>query len=154
MKTPRTLVATTALMLAAAALHAAPGDQPVKPLPPAATDAKTVTKTQTLSVPARGLFQGDRLTESAQLRLAELIVNAVGLQVDVALLVPVGPWKIDPGSSATDENALTPARLQAVKRYLTERGIDPKHIYVESRVDEKLKEPRLDVQIAGRPSAD
>jgi OOP family OmpA-OmpF porin len=68
--------------------------------------------------------------------------------------VPTGPWKIDETGTATDERALTPARLEAVKRFLTERGIDAKKIYVESRIDEKLKEPRLDVQIVSRPGTD
>jgi OOP family OmpA-OmpF porin len=152
MKVPFTL-AITALMLAAAGLQAAPGDQPVKPLPPAA-EAKTELKTQTRSLPARGLFQGDRLTESARLQLSGLIVDAVGQSVEVALLVPTGPWKIDEAGTASDERTLTPARLEAVKRFLTERGIDAKKIYVESRIDEKLKEPRLDVQIVSRPGAD
>ena len=150
MKLPLTLVAT-GLMLAAAALRAAPGDQPVKPLPPAA-EAKTEIRTQTRSLPARGLFQGDRLTESARRQLADLIVDAIGLEVEVALLVPTGPWKIDESSAGNDERTLTSARLEAVKLFLTERGIDAKKIYVESRTDEKLKEPRLDVQIMGRPA--
>ena len=152
MKVPFTLVAT-ALMLAAAALQAAPGDQPVKPLPPAA-ETKTVIKTQTRSLPARGLFQGDRLTESARMQLSDLIVDAVGQEVEVALLVPTGPWKIDETGTISDERTLTPARLEAVKRFLTERGVDAKKIYVESRTDEKIKEPRLDVQIVSRPAAD
>jgi OOP family OmpA-OmpF porin len=151
MKPPLILLAAALLLTGAARLHAAPGDQPVKPLP-AAADAKTQVQVQSRSLPARGLFQGDRLTDSARQQLAELIVDAAGLRVDVALLVPTGPWKID--DSGSDENALTPARLQAVKRFLADRGVDPRHIYVESRIDEKLKEPRLEVQLAGRPAAE
>jgi OmpA-OmpF porin, OOP family len=152
MKVPFSLVAT-ALMLAAAALQAAPADPAVKPVPPAA-ESKTALKTQTRSLPARGLFQGDLLTESARRQLADLIVDAIGQQVEVALLVPTGPWKIDDNDPSTDESTLTTARLASVKRFLAERGVDPKKIYVESRIDAKLKEPRLDVQIVSRPAAD
>ncbi len=113
-----------------------------------AQGSKSDVQTQTTSLPAHGLFEGDRLSAAARQKLADLIVNAIGLQVEVALVVPTGPWKID--GSGRDERDLTPARLEAVKRFLTERGVDPKRIYVESRVDDKLKEPRLDVQILGR----
>ena len=109
-------------------------------------------QTQTTSMPARGLFEGDRLSAAARQKLADLIVNAIGLQVEVALLVPTGPWNLD--GSGKDERDLTPARLEAVKRFLAERGVDPKKIYVESRVHEKITEPRLDVQIVGRNRAD
>lgn len=114
----------------------------------AAVPAFAQPQTQTTSIPARGLFEGDRLSAAARQKLAELIVNAIGLQVEVALLVPTGPWNLD--GSGKDERDLTPARLEAVKRFLTERGVDPKKIYVESRVNEKITEPRLDVQIVGR----
>jgi OOP family OmpA-OmpF porin len=150
MKTHRPLAA--ALLLGACMAQAAPGDTPVKPLPPAASGAKTQTKVQTASIPAKGLFEGDKLTASARQKLTDLIINAIGLQVDVALLVPTGPWKIE--DTGADERALTPARLAAVKKFLVERGIDPKRIFVESRVDKKIKEPRLDVQIVGRPAND
>lgn len=152
MKVPFSLVATI-LMLAAAALQAAPADPAVKPVT-AAAESKTALKTQTRSLPARGLFQGDRLTESARQQLTDLIVDAIGREVEVALVVPTGPWKIDESGSGTDERTLTPARLASVKRFLAERGVDPKKIYVESRTDEKLKEPRLDVQIVSRPAAE
>ena len=46
------------------------------------------------------------------------------------------------------------ARLQALRKYLTDRGVDPRHIFVESRVDPKLTEARLDVQLIGRPAND
>lgn len=152
MNVPFRLVAT-ALMLAAASLQAAPSDLAVKPVP-AAAESRTALTTQTRSLPARGLFQGDRLTDSARRQLADLIVDAIGREVEVALLVPTGPWKIDDSGVSQDESTLTPARLAAVKRFLAERGVDPKKIYVESRTDEKLKEPRLDVQIVSRPAAD
>lgn len=146
------LTLTAALLLASGLSFSAAGDQPVKPLPATAAAAPTTTRTQTTSIPAKGLFEGDKLTPLAQLKLADLVINAIGLQVDVALLVPTGPWKIE--DNVTDEKSLTPARLAAVKKFLTERGVEPKRIFVESRVDEKIKEPRLDVQIVGKPAND
>ncbi|MBA4175656.1 MAG: hypothetical protein C0505_03720 [Leptothrix sp. (in: Bacteria)] len=139
-----------ALLLGAGRVGAAPGDKPVAPLPKPLADDKE--KTRTVSLPARGLFKGDQLTDSARAQLTDLILNALGLQVEVALLVPVGPWQID--GSGQGERDLTPARLQALRSYLTDRGIDPKRIFVESRVDPKLTEPRLDVQLIGRPAND
>ena len=146
---PAALLAA-ALLLAAGPLAAAPGDQPVVPLPKPLVDDKD--RTRTVSLPAKGLFKGDQLTDSARSQLTELILNALGLQVEVALLVPVGPWQID--GSGQGERDLTPARLQALRKYLTERGIDPQRIFVESRIDPKLSEPRLDVQLVGRPVND
>lgn len=129
--------ALVALSATAAAQQPAPSPAPA-----------TAIQTQTTTLPAHGLFEGDRLSAAARQKLADLIVNALGLQVEVALVVPTGPWRID--GSGKDERDLTPARLEAVKRFLADRGVDPKKIYVESRVDDKLKEPRLDVQILGR----
>lgn len=126
----------------------APGDQPVVPLPTPLVDQKD--KSRTVSLPAKGLFKGDQLTDSAKAQLTDLIINALGLQVEVALLIPVGPWNID-GTGHMGERDLTPARLQALRKYLSDRGVDPKRIFVESRVDPKLKEPRLDVQLVGQP---
>jgi OmpA-OmpF porin, OOP family len=150
MKTNRHLVAAALLAGVGLALAAA-GDQPVKPLPgSAAPAASSVAGTLTTSLPARGLFVGDQLTAAARQKLGDLAAGAAGQRVEVALLVPTGPWKID--GSGTNERDLTPARLQSVKRFLAERGFDPKHIYVESRVDNKIQEPRLDVQIVTRPA--
>lgn len=129
----------------------APGDQPVVPVPTPLVEQKD--KSRTVSLPAKGLFKGDQLTESAKAQLTELIITAIGLQVEVALLIPVGPWNID-GTGHVGERDMTPARLQALRKYLTDRGIDQKRIFVESRVDPKLKEPRLDVQLVGQPSND
>lgn len=145
------LLAAISLLCIATGSPAAPGDQPVKPLPKAQLGSSTVEARST-SLPARGLFEGDRLSAKARQQLTDLIIDAVGLQVEIALLVPTGPWKIE--DSGSDERALTPARLQALRSFLTERGIDPKKIVVESRIDAKLKEPRLDVQIYGRAAAD
>jgi len=129
----------------------APGDQPVVPVPTPLVEQKD--KSRTVSLPAKGLFKGDQLTDSAKAQLTDLIINALGLQVEVALLIPVGPWNID-GTGHASERDMTPARLQALRKYLSDRGIDQKRIFVESRVDPKLKEPRLDVQLLGQPSND
>ncbi|MDO9074618.1 MAG: hypothetical protein Q7U73_15255 [Rubrivivax sp.] len=145
-----TALVAAALLLVAGPGAAAPGDQPVAPLTKPLVDDKE--RTRTVSLPARGLFRGDQLTDSAKSKLTELVLNALGLQVEVALLVPVGPWQID--GSGQGERDLTPARLQALRKYLTDRGIDPQRIFVESRIDPKLTEPRLDVQLVGRPAND
>ena len=88
----------------------------------------------------------------AKAKLSELVVDALGLDVEVALVMPVGPWQLVPGGQ--DENQLSPARLQAVRKFLVERGVEPKRIFVESRIDPKLKEPRLDFQMVGRLRTD
>lgn len=143
------------MLLAAASAsltaHAAPGDLPVAPLPPGKV-ADDKSRVRTASLPARGLFVGDKLSDSTKNRLNELILEALGLQVQVALLVPTGPWQID-GAGQTDRD-LNAARLQALRRYLSDRGVNPKNIFVESRVDAKLTEPRLDVQLVGQPDGD
>ena len=95
--------------------------------------------------------KGDQLSDAAKARLTDLIIDALGLDVEVALLVPTGPWNID-GAGHTDRD-LNEARLKALRKFLTDRGIEPKRIFVESRVDAKLTEPRLDVQLIGRPSS-
>lgn len=141
-----------ALLLAAGPLHAAPGDQPVKPGLPEAQLGENKARSRTASLPAKGLFVGDKLSDSAKARLTDLVLEALGLNVQVALVVPVGPWHIDGGTHA--DNDLTQARLGAVRRFLAERGVDPKRIYVESRVDAKVTEPRLDVQLVGKPGGD
>ncbi len=149
----RALPAALAMALAAggALAQAQAGDQPVRPLP-AAAPAKTEVQERRASLPAKGLFVGDQLSPAAKDRLTELILNALGLEVQVALVVPTGPWQID--GSGKDERDLTPARLNAVKKFLHERGVDPSKIYVESRIDQSLSEPRLDLQLLGRPSND
>ena len=107
---------------------------------------------RTISMPAKGLLKSDRFTDAVKAQLTELI-NAIALQVEVALLIPVGPWNID-GTGDAGERDLTPGRLQALRKYLHDRGIEQKRIFVESRVDPKLKEPRLEVQLVGQPSRD
>lgn len=152
-------LATRALMLAAAlgvapstALAQAAQAPAAPPLPQAAPAGAPRFETRTTSLPAKGLFQGNELTPAARKQLAELVLEALGLDIDVALVVPVGPWQLD--GSGADERHLTPPRLEAVKRFLQERGIDPRRTYVESRIDEKIAEPRLDVQIGGREKVD
>jgi OOP family OmpA-OmpF porin len=152
MPTARLAALTLAAALVAAAAAPVAAQPAARPATPPAAAGANAPQTKTMSIPARGLFEGDKLSALARAKLAELVVNAIGLQVDVALLVPTGPWRID--GSGADERDLTPARLAAVKAFLHQRGVDPKHIYVESRVDEKIAEPRLDVQIIGRPAND
>jgi OOP family OmpA-OmpF porin len=132
-----------------AAAQTASQSKPV-PMPMAAPGNSEITG-RTMSLPATGLFQGDQLTELTKSKLAELIVDALGLDVEVALIVPTGPWRID-GAGHTERD-LNEARLNALRKFLTDRGIEPKRIYVESRVDAKLKEPRLEMQLIGRPSS-
>ncbi len=145
---------SAALSLAVGPLRAAPGDQPVAPLPPPkpGAAAQAAEGTRTASLPGKGLFVGDQLSEAAKSRLTDLVIDALGLQIEVALLVPVGPWQID-GAAHTDRD-LNAARLQALRKFLADRGIDPKRIFVESRIDAKVLEPRLDVQLVGRPAND
>ena len=131
---------------------AAPGDQPVRPLPPAASPPQTSLATRSASLPARGLFDGNGLSAAARERLSEFIVDAVGQQLEIALIVPTGPWDVD--GTGRGERDLTPARLQALKRFLSDRGVDPQRIVVEGRTDEKIKEPRLDLQLVTRPATD
>ena len=132
-----------------AAAQTASQSKPV-PMPMGAPGNSEITG-RMMSLPATGLFQGDQLTELTKSKLAELIVDALGLDVEVALIVPTGPWRID-GAGHTERD-LNEARLNALRKFLTDRGIEPKRIYVESRVDAKLKEPRLEMQLIGRPSS-
>jgi OmpA-OmpF porin, OOP family len=132
-------------------LWAAPGDKPVAPLPPGKNvdDKSRVRKT---SIPAKGLFVGDKLSESTKATLTALIMDSIGMRIEMALLVPTGNWKID--GAGKGDNHLNTARLNALRRFLTDRGVDPKKIFVESRVDPKIKTPRLDVQLVVAPSND
>lgn len=126
-------------------------DTKAVPAPRAEQRADRKVNVRTTSLPARGLFKGDQLSDTAKARLSELIIDALSLDVEVALIVPAGPWKID--DSGHNERDLTPARLQAVRKFLTERGVEGRRIYVESRIDDKIKEPRLDVQLLGPPAS-
>lgn len=142
-----TLVAGTWLFATAPAL--AQASKPAAGVPVAApADNKPVIRTA--SIPGKGLFTGDQLSEQAKSRLTDLIIDALGLDVEVALVVPTGPWQLD-GGGHTDRK-LNEARLGALRKFLTERGVDSNRIFVESRADAKVKEPRLDVQLIGRQS--
>ncbi len=144
-------VLAAAFLLATGPASAAPGDQPVAPLPQA-QKADDKVKTRLTSLPARGLFKGEQLTDAAKSRLVDLIIEARGLNVEVALLIPTGPWQID--GSGANERDLTPARVAALRKFLAERGVEEKRIFVESRIDAKITEPRLDVQLVGQPAND
>lgn len=121
-----------------------------KPGPDKSGPDKKVTRST--SIPATGLFVGDQLSASTKSKLTELILDSIGQRIEMALLVPTGPWKID-GAGKGDTN-LTSARLQSLRRFLTDRGVDPKKIFVESRTDAKIKTPRLDVQLITSPAND
>jgi OOP family OmpA-OmpF porin len=128
---------------------AAPGDKPVAPLA-AGTAADGKSRSRSASLPAKGLFVRDQLSDSTKAKLTELILGTIGMRIEVALLVPTGNWRID-GAGKSDRD-LTAARLQSLRRFLTDRGVDPKKIFVESRVDPKIKTPRLDVQLVASPA--
>lgn len=138
-------------LLAALTLPAQAQTPAAKPaMPQAAKPDNNTPQTRTASLPAKGLFVGDQLSDSAKKQLTDLVINALGLDVEVALMVPTGPWVID--GAGHNERDLTDKRLAALRKFLTDRGVDSKRIFVESRVDAKIKEPRLDVQLIGRPS--
>lgn len=136
----------TAAALAASTPATAQAPKPAMPAPAAASPIAPRTTT----LPAKGLFKGDQLSDATKARLTEVIIDALGLDVEVALMVPTGPWQID-GAGHTDRD-LNEARLKALRTFLTDRGIEAKRIFIESRVDAKISEPRLDIQLIGRPA--
>ena len=140
-----------AVLAGGSPLWAATGDKPVAPLP-AGKAAEDKSRQRNASIPAKGLFVGDQLSESTKAKLTQLILDSIGMRIEMALLVPTGPWKID-GAGKTDRD-LNAARLQSLRRFLTDRGVDPKKIFVESRTDPKIKTPRLDVQLVVSPTDD
>ena len=146
----KSLPLALALLASALTLPALAQTPAAKPAVPQAAKADNKPQTRTSSLPAKGLFVGDQLSDSAKKQLTDLVVDALGLDVEVALMVPTGPWVID-GAGHTDRD-LNDKRLSALRKFLTDRGIEGKRIFVESRVDAKIKEPRLDVQLIGRPS--
>jgi len=150
LRLPSTLLLATALL--GVALPAAAQTGAAKPAVPQAAPIDNKPQSRTTSIPAKGLFVGDQLSDNAKKQLTDLVINALGLDVEVALMVPTGPWVID-GGGHTDRD-LNDKRLGALRKFLTDRGIDPKRIFVESRIDAKITEPRLDVQLIGRPSKD
>jgi OOP family OmpA-OmpF porin len=136
----------------ATGVQAAPGDPTAATVAQGTAQPPDSLKTRTTSLPAKGLFVGDQLSPLARERLTEFIVDVAGLRVEVVLVVPTGPWQLD--GSGRDERDLTPARLQSVKRFLAGRGVQPNRIFVESRIDSTIKEPRLDVQTITRGAVD
>ena len=142
-------VVLAAVFATAVPSWAAPGDKPVTPLP-AGKVADDKSRTRTTSLPAKGLFVRDQLSEQTKAKLTELIMSSIGTRIELALLVPTGNWKIDGGGK--NDRDLTEARLQSLRRFLTDRGVDPKKIVVESRIDPKIKTPRLDVQLVVTPA--
>jgi OmpA-OmpF porin, OOP family len=141
-----TLLASS--VLAQASPRAANGDQPVSANGVPAERTRANFDKRSTSMMAQGLFDGDRLTPEAQRRLTDFIIDSVGRQVEIALIIPRGPWVVEGG--AHDERSLTPERLNAIRSFLAQRGLDRDRIVVESRVEEKLAEPRLDVQVITR----
>ncbi len=152
-----------ALVLPHAALaQSAPATAPAAaPTPPAAT-ANTATKRppasaqkttlRKASIPARGLFQGDQLSDSTKRQLTDLMLDAIGTQIELALLVPTGPWQID--GAGQGDTVMNEARLLSLRRFLTDRGVDPTRILVERRVDPKVKTPRLDIELVTTPATE
>jgi OOP family OmpA-OmpF porin len=138
-----------ALCVAAPAQSQTPPARPAAGVPAPAMPSMAPQSRQA-SLPARGLFVGDQLSASARDKLTEVLIDALSLDVEVALVVPVGPWVIDGGGHT--ERDLTERRLAAVRKFLTDRGVEPKRIFVESRTDAKVSEPRLDIQLIGRPA--
>lgn len=115
-----------------------------------AADNKVTTRST--SIPAQGLFKGDQLSDATKARLTELMMEAIGSRIELALLVPTGPWQID--GAGQGDTQLNNARLQSLRRFLTDRGVDPNRVVVESRIDDKIKTPRLDVQLLTSPAND
>ncbi|MDO8377138.1 MAG: hypothetical protein Q7S91_08080 [Aquabacterium sp.] len=136
-----------ALNLGAAVAQTPRAGAAVAPAPEASA-SRLVIRSHTL--PAHGLFEGDRLSDAARARLDAVLEQASDLDVDVALLVPAGPWRLDgqPG----DERSLTPARLAALRQHLVQRGVPARRIYVESRIEPSATAPRLVIELVGRPS--
>jgi OOP family OmpA-OmpF porin len=113
-----------------------------------AAESRLVVRSAILS--ARGLFDGDHLSKSARLHLDALLESASDLDFELALVVPSGPWKVE--GKMVDEQSLTPARLAALRAHLAEHGVPAQRIYVESRIDRSLTEPRLVIELVGKPA--
>lgn len=141
-----------AALAAAPAAWAQTAAPAAKPAAPSAANPDNKVTTRSTSIPARGLFNGDQLSESTKRQLTDLMLDAIGSRIELALLVPTGPWKID--GAGQGDTQLNTARLQALRRFLTDRGVDPNKVIVESRIDEKIASPRLDVQLITTPAAD
>ena len=149
----RLLAAALATLLAAfSAAMAATPDAPAANKAAHAEEAAAANRlvARSANLSAQGLFVGEALSKADKMHLDALIDDAADLDLEVALLIPSGPWKI--GGKMIDERALTPARLAALRAHLVERGVNPKHIYIESRVDHSATEPRLVLELVGKPA--
>jgi len=141
-------LALAALLFAAPAASAQTATAPAASAPAGSKAAAPKMVLRSTNLPARGLFEGDKLSRAAQDQLAALLLDAGDLDVEVAFVAPSGAWQ----SEGSGERSLTPARLQAVRDYLASRGIPGRRIYVESRIDPKAREAQLEVELVGRPA--
>ncbi len=147
--TPAAAPAAVATPPAAGATPPAANANTATKRPPASAQKTTLRKA---SIPARGLFQGDQLSDSTKRQLTDLMLDAIGTQIELALLVPTGPWQID--GAGQGDTVMNEARLRSLRRFLTDRGVDPSRILVERRVDPKVKTPRLDIELVTTPATE
>jgi len=116
--------------------------------PRAGAAPKTVIRSATL--PARGLFEGDKLSPAAMRQIDQMLADAGDLDIEFAFVAPTGPWQTD--GSSVGERSLTPERLRSLREHLARRGVDGKRVYVENRIDPKAAEARLDIELIGKPA--
>ncbi len=148
-----TRIASSALTAALGCVAALPGAWAADPPNPSSAQRagaapRAVMRSATL--PARGLFEGDKLSPAAMRQIDQMLVNAGDLDIEFAFVAPTGPWQTD--GSSTGERSLTPARLQSLRTHLAQRGVDAKRVYVENRIDPKAAEARLDIELLGKPA--
>jgi OmpA-OmpF porin, OOP family len=141
-------LALAALLCVAPAASAQTATMPSAAAPAGSAVAVPRTVLRSTRLPARGIFEGDKLSRAAQDQLAALLLDADDLDVEAVFVAPSGPWQTE----GTGERSLTPARLQAVRDFLASRGAPGRRIYVESRIDPKAPEALLEVEVVGRPA--
>lgn len=152
----RLVAALPALLLvlnfgsAAAQGYRAPAGAAASAQAPAGSASANRLVIRSSTLPAQGLFEGDRLSDAARVKLDAILARASDVDVEVVLLVPAGPWRLD-GQSG-DERSLTPARLAALRQHLVQRGLPARRIYVESRIEPSATAPRLVIELVGRPA--
>lgn len=105
---------------------------------------------RSLSLPASRLFHGDQLSERAKASLSDLIRGLQGTSIEVAVVVPTGPWSTE--RAGRGERDLNAARIGALRAFLADSGIEAGRVFMESGLDSGLQEPRLDVQLMPRIS--